>query len=89
MLPSGSSSTSVISPAVQMTSSAPWGGDFPRGPAFGEAVLHDQSPLDPVGGVALFIIGIPGHAVRGRFDGGGGVAAEMDELGFEAGHMIR
>lgn len=56
--------------------------NFPGGPAFGEAVLRDQPPLDPVGGVTLFVAGVPGHAVEGRFDGRGGVAAEMGELGF-------
>jgi len=55
--------------------------DFPGGPAFGEAVLHDQPPLDPLGGVALFVAGVPGHAVEGWLDGRGGVAAEMGELG--------
>lgn len=49
------------------------GVDFPGGPAFGEAVLRDKAPLDPVGGVALFVARVPSHAVEGWFDGGGGV----------------
>lgn len=60
--------------------------DFPGSPAFGEAVLRDEAPLDPVGGVALAVGFVPLHAVEGRFDGGGGVAAEMGELGVQAGH---
>lgn len=60
--------------------------DLPHRPAFGEVILRDQAALDPVGGVAGGVVGVPLHAGEGRLDSGGGAEAEMGGGGGEMGH---
>lgn len=60
---------------------------LPGIPAFGEAILRDEPPLDPVRFVARGVGGVPFHVGEFRFYGGGGAEAEMGWGGGEVGHL--
>lgn len=62
--------------------------DLPRVPAFREAILRHEPALDPVGGVARGVGGVPFHAGEFGFGASGGAEAEMGGAGGEVGHEL-